>query len=89
VKFEYDSLKNRINLEKHNINFEDAQYLWEDINRIKIKARSDSESRYALIASYEKKLWTAFYTIRNEHIIRLISVRRAKKQEERLYYESK
>ena len=46
-----------------------------------------SEFRYALIGTYQKKIWTAFYTIRDERI-RLISVRRAREQERRLYYES-
>lgn len=87
MEFEYDPSKSNTNLEKHEIDFEEAKHLWADVNRIKIQARSDTESRYALIATYQEIVWTAFYTIRDERI-RLISDRRAREQERRLYYES-
>lgn len=80
-------MRNSCNKKKHGIDFEEAQTLWEDEDRLQIQARSDTESRFALIAFYENKLWSAFYTTR-ENRIRIISVRRARDEEKRLYDES-
>ena len=87
MEFEYDPQKSESNQIKHGINFEVAKLLWDDVNRLQVEAKSDTEPRFALIAIYDDKLWTAFYTIREEQI-RIISVRRARKGEGRLYYES-
>jgi len=87
MNFEYDPQKSDANLIKHGIDFDEAKYLWDDPNRLQVQARSETELRYALIALYGDKLWTAFFTIRDENI-RIISVRRARKGEGRLYYES-
>lgn len=87
MEFEYDPKKSRSNKQKHGIDFGESQALWVDINRLEIQARSDDEPRFALIAMLKEKLWTAFYTIRDDRI-RLISVRRSRKGEEELYYES-
>ena len=86
MEFEYDIQKSISNKIKHEIDFEEAKHLWEDRNRIRIQARSDTELRFALIAAYREKLWTAFYTMRND-TVRIISVRRSRDQERRLYYE--
>ena len=88
MEFEYDPIKSNANFKKHGIDFEQAKYLWADVNRINIPARSTTELRYALIAIYKNKIWSVFYTIRKERI-RLISVRRARKLERRIYYEGK
>ena len=87
MEFEYDPSKSIANLEKHGIDFEEAKHLWSDEDRIVIQARSDTESRYALIAKYKGKHWSVFYTIRDKRI-RFISVRSARRQETRIYYES-
>ena len=87
MEFEYAVTKSLSNQQKHGIDFEEAKNLWVDENRIQIKARSETESRFALIALYNNQLWTAFYTTRNEHL-RIISVRRSREEERRLYYES-
>ncbi|MGH9341231.1 MAG: BrnT family toxin [Acidobacteriota bacterium] len=73
-------------LRKHDIDFIEAQQLGQDEDRLQVQARSDDEPRYALIAKHRGKVWAAFFTIRSERI-RLISVRRAREQEERLYHE--
>lgn len=87
MEFEFDRQKSKSNKKKHGISFEEAQKLWMDENRLKVQARSDTESRFALIAIYCHKLWTAFYTTR-ESRIRIISVRRSRNEERRTYYES-
>ena len=87
MDFEFDASKSKANLGKHRIDFVEAQTLWEDEDRLEIPARTEDEPRYVLIAALGQKLWSAFFTYRNERI-RLISVRRARKEERELYYES-
>ncbi len=88
MKFEYNLDKSHSNLKKHGIDFIDAQKLWSDDEAITIKAKSDTEDRFAFIAIYEKKYWVAFFTYRSEKI-RLISVRRARENEKRIYDDSR
>ena len=87
MDFEFDAAKSKTNHEKHGIDFIEAQQLWEDEDRLEIPARIEDEPRYVLIAALEQKLWSAFFAYRAGHI-RLISVRRARKEERVLYHES-
>lgn len=82
--FEYDPHKSRINTKKHGISFGEAQRLWYDNSRLTVPAKSSDEPRYAVIARYAGKYWTAFCTDRADKI-RIISVRRARKEEQTLY----
>lgn len=87
MDFEFDKRKSRSNAEKHGIDFEMAQSLWFDPQRIVVKARSETESRYALIANLSGQIWTAVFTLREERI-RIISVRRSRDDEKKGYYNS-
>ena len=84
MKFEWDDQKSISNKEKHGINFDTAKNLWHDEKRIELEIAFTSEERWALIASLEGMIWTAIYTMRSD-IIRLISVRRARTSEVKLY----
>ena len=84
--FEWDAKKSKTNKEKHGIDFEAAKALWLDENRIEIGVAFPDEERWALIAMTQGKIWTAIYTIRDK-TIRLISVRRARAKERKLYEE--
>ena len=86
-KFEWDSDKAEINFKKHKIKFEDAVYVFFDENRIDEfdELRSDDEDRYKIIGKVEKIL-VVIYTERKENF-RIISARRADKDEEADYYE--
>lgn len=84
MAFEWDPRKSTANRMKHGIDFETAQGLWLDENRIEIEAPHPVEERTILIAQLQGKLWTAVYTVRDESI-RLISVRRARQKEVSLY----
>ena len=86
MEFEFDEKKSRSNLKKHGMDFSEAQFLWLDPKRLEVTARSESESRFALIALYGDRLWTAIFTIREERI-RIISVRRSRNEEEQGYYQ--
>ena len=69
------------------IDFDEAQVLWLDEDRVEFPAPSDTEERRALIAKKDERIWVAFYTIRKA-AIRIISVRRARENEEKIYYDS-
>lgn len=84
MEFEWDPEKSRTNKIKHGLGFESAQSLWLDDNFIVIKAPHPVEERWILISKLNRKLWTAIYTMRMGRI-RLISVRRARKGEAKLY----
>lgn len=87
MEFEYDPIKSQTNKAKLGMDFGEAQVLWLDEDRVEFPARSDTEERYALIAKKDEKIWVAFYTMRAA-AIRIISVRRARENEERTYYDS-
>jgi uncharacterized DUF497 family protein len=82
--FEYDNTKSESNLEKHGIDFADAQQIWRDSSFIEIKAHSDDEPRSLVIGRIAEKYWSAVITYRDKNI-RIISVRRSRKLEVALY----
>jgi uncharacterized DUF497 family protein len=84
VKFEYDPNKSRQNQLKHGLSFEEAQVLWQDFNRIEISAKSVDEPRFMIISKFQEKHWSAIITYRDQ-TIRIISVRRSKESEVKLY----
>lgn len=88
MRFEWDSDKSSSNKLKHGIDFEKAKELWLDDNRIEIHAPHPIEDRWIVIGKLQKNIWTAIYTNRNE-VIRIISVRRARKKEVELYENEK
>ncbi|HEY9691313.1 MAG TPA: BrnT family toxin [Oculatellaceae cyanobacterium] len=84
MQFEYDSVKSQNNKSKHGIDFEEAQLLWNDPLRVEIQARSTTEPRSIVIGKIGDKHWSAIITNRGE-AIRIISVRRARENEEEIY----
>ena len=82
--FEFDSSKSRPNLAKHNINFVEAQLLWNDPMLLEIAAKTEDEPRYLVIGLIDGKYWSAVITYRDANI-RLISVRSARTEEVALY----
>jgi len=84
IKFEFDETKSRINLDKHMIDFHDAQKLWNDSDLLEIPANVHDEPRYLVIGLLNGKHWSAVITYRGERI-RIISVRRSRKPEVLLY----
>ncbi|WP_017294715.1 BrnT family toxin [Geminocystis herdmanii] len=84
MEFEYDENKSNINKQKHGIDFEEAQLLWLDNNRIEIKTNSTNEFRIIIIGKIREKYWSAIITYR-QNKIRIISVRRSRKQEVNFY----
>jgi uncharacterized DUF497 family protein len=85
MEFEFDPAKSESNREKHGIDFVEVQELWDDPNHLIVPDRSLTEERYALIGEWKKKLWVCIFTSRNENL-RIISARRARKDEKEGYY---
>ena len=84
MKFEWDEKKSRANKTKHGIDFKTATELWNDGDRIEIQTTFPIENRSILIGKIGDKLWAAIFTKRNDSI-RMISVRRARRRETKLY----
>ena len=84
MRFEWDDEKSRTNKAKHDIDFDTAKELWDDPNRVEILTSYQLENRSILIGKIDKMLWTAIFTKRSNSI-RIISVRRTRKKEAKLY----
>ena len=82
--FKYDPDKSSANKEKHGIDFDEAQALWNDPERLEIPARETDELRYLVIGVIGDKHWSAVITYRGQYV-RLISVRRSRNEEVKLY----
>ena len=82
--FEFDEAKSKSNRQKHGIDFVQTQALWDDPGLLEIPALTTDEPRYLLIGRFESRHWSAVVTYRNEKI-RIISVRRSRAEEVRLY----
>ena len=87
MDFEFDLKKSVSNKKKHGIDFEEAQELWRDPHLLEIEARSTDEPRFLLIGKIGSKHWSAVVTYRDDKV-RIISVRRSRKEEVDLYEES-
>jgi len=84
ITFEFDETKSQINLQKHGIDFIDAQGLWNDPRLLEIPAKTEDEPRFLVIGLINRKHWSAVITYRDTNI-RLISVRRSRTEEVALY----
>lgn len=84
MKFEYDPVKSKKNKKKHSLGFEEARELWDDPALLEIPAKTEDEPRYIVIGRIKEKHWSAICTNR-ESTIRIISIRRSRKEEVVLY----
>ncbi len=88
MEFEFDPEKSDANADKHGIDFESAQYLWDDDGILVLPSKFAEETRFLAIGRIEDTYWTAIFTERAERI-RLISVRRSRQEEKTLYERNK
>lgn len=84
MEFEFDPAKSAANKAKHGIDFVKAQALWQDDGLADAPVVSDGEPRFLVIGRIDGKHWTAVCTLRGE-VVRIISVRRARKTEVMFY----
>jgi len=84
MQFEFDPEKSEKNKEKHGIDFYEAQALWDDPDLIEIPAKTTDEPRFLVIGKIAGLHWSGVITYRSKGI-RLISVRRSRKEEIETY----
>ncbi|PSK97222.1 hypothetical protein CLV30_12321 [Haloactinopolyspora alba] len=84
MEFEFDPTKRVLNQGKHGIDFVEAQRLWLDPLRVEVEARTVDEPRWLVVGRIDDRCWSAVVT-RRQSRIRIISVRRSRDEEVRLY----
>jgi len=87
MEFEFDDKKSVSNKAKHGIDFKQAQKLWEDPDLIEIPVKTSDEPRFLVVGKITGKYWSGIITYRGDKI-RIISVRRARKEEVNIYESS-
>lgn len=92
MRFEWDENKNKKNIEKHGIDFNDALTIFDDDDRLEaVDIRNNyGEERLQVIGESKPGLLMVAYTWRNNSTSRrLISARTASAKERALYYSMK
>ena len=87
MEFEWDSVKNQCNIEKHGIDFTDAVRIFERPTLTVVDNRRNyGEKRIAAMGTVEDVILYVVYTVR-DGIWRIISARRANRRERKKYFE--
>lgn len=86
VEFEYDPRKSEANLSKHGISFAQSQKLWTQGKTVTFNSNNagNDESRQITIGKIDGKYYSAITTQRAGRT-RIISVRRARQEEVKIY----
>ena len=91
IRFEWDKNKDRINVRKHGISFQEAASVFYDKNAIVFDDPDHSydEERFLILGvSLTQKICIVSHCYReDDEVIRIISARRATKNESRFYTE--
>ena len=93
LRFEWDEKKNRTNIKKHGVSFEEAQSTFQDEHALQFfdPDHSDSEDRFILLGiSAKLRVVIVCHCFRNvDLVIRIISARKADQSEEKHYWEGR
>jgi len=85
VNFEWDEAKNRQNLRKHGLDFNNAWEIFEGPLRINLDSRTDyGEDRWTGIGLLGNRIVVVTY-IQLEETVRIISLRKAAKHERKKF----
>lgn len=91
IKFAWDEKKNKTNIKKHGISFDEAATVFFDENALLIydDPHSETEDRFIILGISDKSnMLVVCHCYRdNEETIRIISARKADKGETKDYYE--
>jgi len=90
VNFEWDESKRNANINKHQLDFVYAMYVFEDTGRIDFidNRKEYDEERRITVGCIEDAVFVVVYTQRSG-AIRIISFRSANKKEKTKYYDNK
>jgi len=90
IIFEWDDKKDKTNKRKHGVSFEEARTAFYDENAIQYfdPDHSDEEDRFILLGiSFKLKILVVCHCFReSDSVIRIISARKADKEEEYEYW---
>ena len=89
MNFEWDGIKNLLNIKKHGISFEHAARVFTDPLRKEdydYRHSNNEENRAFAIGVAESRLLFVSFTEPDTETIRIISARKANKHERRYYY---
>jgi uncharacterized DUF497 family protein len=92
MRFEWDEVKNRRNLRKHKISFENAKLVFDDPQALSDRDREvNDEERWQTVGAMDNSIIVVVaHTLREEageDVIRIISARKASPSERRAYEE--
>lgn len=90
LKFEWNKRKEKANIKKHNLSFEEARTVFFDENAIQFfdPDHSDDEDRFIMLGmSFKLRVIVVCHCFREtDTVIRIISARKADKNEEQEYW---
>lgn len=89
MKFEWDEKKNQSNIEDHGVSFKEASSVFDDDDALIVDDinHSFNEDRFLIIGkSYMDRVLYVCFCERHGDVIRLISARKADKEEREEYY---
>jgi uncharacterized DUF497 family protein len=91
MKFEWDTLKNQSNLQKHGVDFEEAKTIFDDILAIIIEDcfHSILEQREIIVGQSSKNHLLYVVFVDKGDCIRIISARKLTSEERRRYEQGK
>jgi uncharacterized protein len=89
MRFDWDEAKNRSNFKKHGIDFETAEWVFDDLYQLSFQDRIvEGEERWQTFGIVGKYIVMVAHTWREENgeeVIRVISARKADAHEKRIY----
>jgi len=93
LQFDWDERKQKINISKHGVSFEEARTAFYDENAIQYfdPDHSEDEDRFLLLGmSIKPQILVVCHCFReSEILVRIISARKADKSEEQAYWRRK
>jgi uncharacterized protein len=86
MEFEWDEEKNRSNIESRKLDFADSVEVFQNLVSLEEDTRVDyGEKRIVGYGFVGHRLMVVVYTERDPDIIRIISLRKANKREQKMY----
>ncbi len=93
LQFEWDKKKEKVNIKKHGVSFDEARTVFYDENALQFfdPDHSDEEDRFILLGiSFKLKVLIVCHCFReSEKVIRIFSARKADADEEHEYWRLK
>jgi len=90
LRFEWDDTKEKTNIKKHGVSFDEARTVFYDENAVQFfdPDHSEDEDRFILLGiSFKLRALVVCHCFRkSETVVRIISARKADKDEERVYW---